>query len=552
MTSSEKMRDMKTIIQMFIITGIMSLAAVNPAHAADQTVPVVSTAEPAAAASQSLEAGVIEEEANLNPEAALEAYQAVIQRYEAQRLEAAQAMFRAAEVLRKTGELAEASRTYQRVLREFPNQRELTAKSQRQLELIRSSMGDQFARGATRIDRTVKYPWLINVAFGSSLHKRGPAAIGNGTNDYWNGYYLPWIDVVPLINLMLWNGSITPVSMEIRNAAGTWSNQTGDPMYDAYVYVNDGSDKHILLTLTNLPPGHYDFCLYGHADPGGQGEGNSQFQISSGETTTDWVGTLNSAGWKATQPWGEGRQYVWLRKVRVMPGEPVVVRVRAGYNGESIDPQNRPPVINGMQIVKLEEAKDIRDASNFEASQFALADVPSASQPSTPPEREGFKEPGTSGTSLQQTLQESKHTLKTQLLSQLEQQLNQARDEIVQAAGQEREASRLYGQVHKFKDRPWLLPKPAADDPRYQQLRRSYDQAQLAALEHPEDGKAPLEAALKAMESFVQDIYLLELKTAAEEAAESKQQLQTIQMRLQKQLEDEHDRLTKEQSEERR
>jgi hypothetical protein len=532
---------MKTIVDLLFITGCAGMVALSSTWAAEDAPSRTAAAGSTIPANVSFQTGVIEEEANLNPEAALAAYQAVIQQFDAQRVEAAQAIFRAGEVMRKAGNSAEARRNYERIVREFADQTVLARQSQQQLAIIRSN-----AKAFTgRLD-TETSPWLLNVAFGSSLTKHGKAAIGHRTNDYWNGYYLPWIDVVPLVNLMLWNGTITPVSMEIRNAAGTWNNNTGDPMYDAYVYVNDGSDKHILITLTNLPPGRYDFYLYGHADPGGQGEGNSQFQIRTGGRTTDWAGTTRSAGWRVTEPWTEGKQFIRLSGIDVNPGDPVVVAARAGFDGQPVDPANRPPVINGMQIIKTD---DIIDPGNASVVTPKPAD-PSAQalqlehlELMSPGKTTQARQKSTRNLQLLDALRESQATLRTQLLTDLQRQMVQAQERMLQAQVQYDESCRVYQQIEKFTDRPELLPKPAANDPRYQKLKETVDQAMLAFLERPEDDKKTVDATQQLMRRFIKDIYAPELKAAFEEAAEALGEQKVLLDHLRDRLAKEQERL---------
>lgn len=525
---------MKTIHNYLFLIGCVSTLAWSPSWAIEESPSQAAPPELVTPANPSLQTGVFEEEANLDSNAALAAYQGILERFDAQRAEAAQAIFRAAEIFRKTGNLTDAHTYYARILREFSDQSQLARQSQRQLATIHPSASAE----PDRFLEEQNSPWLLNVAFGSSLNKRGKAAFGVGTNDYWNGYYLPWINVVPLVNLMLWNGNITPVGMEIRNAAGVWNNKTGDPMYDAYVYVNDGSDKNIIITLTNLPPGQYDFYLYGHADPGGQGEGNSQFQISTGDHQTDWIGTAQSAGWSATQPWTEGKQFIRFCNIKVNQDDPVIVRVRAGFDGEPIEPKNRPPVINGMQIIRTGGAGGLDEASVAMPAQAGPS--LSTSEGATMKSFEA-QEQHQRTQQLLDTLRESHTMLRTQVLTDLHRQMAQAQERVFQARAQLEEARRIFRQVEEFKDKPELLPKPAASDPRYRKLKEALDQATLASLDGQEDSSRIVKASLKSMFRFIEEIYLTELKAASGEAANnldrSIQALNDLKQRLAKEQE---------------
>ena len=72
-----------------------------------------------------LQKGLFEEEANRNLDAAILAYQAVIDRTDKDRQFVATAIFRLGECYRKQGKTNEAGAQYQRVLREFADQKEL-------------------------------------------------------------------------------------------------------------------------------------------------------------------------------------------------------------------------------------------------------------------------------------------------------------------------------------------------------------------------------------------------------------------------------------------
>jgi hypothetical protein len=76
---------------------------------------------------------LFEEEGNLNPEAAVKAYQRFIAQYDSQRQKAALAIFRLGESYRKIGRIEEAKVQFGRVLREFPDQVQLSRASHQYL-----------------------------------------------------------------------------------------------------------------------------------------------------------------------------------------------------------------------------------------------------------------------------------------------------------------------------------------------------------------------------------------------------------------------------------
>ena len=98
--------------------------------------------------SEALQKGLLEEEANHNLEAAIQAYQEAVNQFGDQRKIAATAVFRLGECYRKQGKTNEAAAQYQRVLQEFPDQDSLIGLSQRVLATLGRSNNP--AEGAER------------------------------------------------------------------------------------------------------------------------------------------------------------------------------------------------------------------------------------------------------------------------------------------------------------------------------------------------------------------------------------------------------------------
>ncbi|PAW83640.1 MAG: hypothetical protein B9S33_13440, partial [Pedosphaera sp. Tous-C6FEB] len=193
---------------------------------------------------------------------------------------------------------------------------------------------------------------LINVDFGVGLAspKTGLAATGLGTNDFWNVYshysprHLPGKAYQTngfLDKLKLSDRSESAVSLGVTNAPGTWGNSSGDAMFDHFIFPHNGSN--ISLTLRGLEPGSYQFYLYGHADADSGPEQNSLFQLRTGTNALGPLGPGSAPGWKVSQGWQEGRQFVVFRDVPVLAGEPVVITVAPGPGGVA--------VLNGLQIL---------------------------------------------------------------------------------------------------------------------------------------------------------------------------------------------------------
>ncbi|TXT50969.1 MAG: hypothetical protein FD140_2031 [Limisphaerales bacterium] len=193
---------------------------------------------------------------------------------------------------------------------------------------------------------------LINVDFGVGMAspKTGLAATGLGTNDFWNVYshysprHLPGKPYQTngfLDKLKLSDRSESAVSLGVTNAPGTWGNSSGDAMFDHFIFPHNGSN--ISLTLRGLEPGSYQFYLYGHADADSGPAQNSLFQLRSGTNVLGPLGPGSAPGWKVSQDWQEGRQFVVFRDVPVLAGEPVVITVAPGPGGVA--------VLNGLQIL---------------------------------------------------------------------------------------------------------------------------------------------------------------------------------------------------------
>jgi prepilin-type processing-associated H-X9-DG protein len=192
---------------------------------------------------------------------------------------------------------------------------------------------------------------LLNVDFGvgTASSKTGMAAAGTGTNDYWNLYrhyqpkFTPGMALVAdgkLDKLRLADGTDSGVSIAVHNAPGVWGNSSGDPMYDTYIFAQNGSN--MTVTVSGLAAGRYHFYCYGHADPDVTGEQNSIFTLKAGTNSFGPLTQMGGTGWKAGNPWQERAQYVVFRDVAV-DGKPVVLDVAPGPNGVA--------VLNGLQVI---------------------------------------------------------------------------------------------------------------------------------------------------------------------------------------------------------
>jgi len=192
---------------------------------------------------------------------------------------------------------------------------------------------------------------LINIDFGvgSASLKTGYAATGIGTNDHWNLYrhyeprFSPGMPLVAdgrLAGLKLSDGSPTAIEITVSNAPGVWGNASGDPMYDTYIFAQNGSN--IVAKLEGLPAGRYHFFLYGHADADVTGEQNSVFSLRAGTNVFGPQPQLGGSAWRAAAGWQERAQFVVFRDVPV-DGGPVLIEAAPGPNGVA--------VLNGLQVL---------------------------------------------------------------------------------------------------------------------------------------------------------------------------------------------------------
>lgn len=199
---------------------------------------------------------------------------------------------------------------------------------------------------------------LLNVSFGVPTNKVGAAAVSRQTNDFWNIYTGPWVSLKTITNL-LWSTQFpatSSVSMTVSNAPGQWGNNTGDPMYDGYIYPQNWGN--IQVTVSNLPAGLYDFYLYGH---GGADAQNSRFQlwwynstsnayVCAGEkctaTGSQWW-NQSITNWWNTNTLGQG-YFSLYQSILVDSNHPVQIIVLPDSAGYSI--------INGLQIVASVDA----------------------------------------------------------------------------------------------------------------------------------------------------------------------------------------------------
>jgi len=177
---------------------------------------------------------------------------------------------------------------------------------------------------------------VIDVAFtpNSVTDKTGFAATGVASNDFWNTYVMG-SGAQP--NLKFMDGTASGAGLTLVNANQAYGTSVPDAMYAVYLYDDDGSD--IIVTVTNLAAGAYDFYLYGH---GNMDSENSVFQLWSDGLNYGSEATINGPGWESML-WQEGVQYVEFTDVNVVAGHPVTIEAEPGSLGLFAE-------ISGLQI----------------------------------------------------------------------------------------------------------------------------------------------------------------------------------------------------------
>ena len=179
-------------------------------------------------------------------------------------------------------------------------------------------------------------PALIDIDFdaGSATSKKGFAATGQTTNDFWNFYTRDdgnggWRTSGAITNLAYVDHKASNVGLTVNNAPGAWNNGSSDPMYGGYIYPFSGNAT---FTLTNLPAGNYNVYLYSQ-------DGNYDLTVGG-----SYIGNVTTADSLTSNPppWQNGVQYGLFSNVAVSSGQSVAVTVKPGYYGYAI--------LSGMQI----------------------------------------------------------------------------------------------------------------------------------------------------------------------------------------------------------
>lgn len=191
------------------------------------------------------------------------------------------------------------------------------------------------------IDWTLVNGLLLNINFGGTTHKIGPAAVGKDTVDYWNRYHYARSADSTLTNLQYADQTASSVSVRVQNAPGEWGNSTGDPMFDSYIY-NYPSNGNITVTIQNLPTGAYDIYVYGHGAADSQ---NASYTLY-GITKNTAAGPYWNTNQLASGNFIENTHYVVFHNVAATNGGTTVITASATTTGGYV-------MFNGLQVAAV-------------------------------------------------------------------------------------------------------------------------------------------------------------------------------------------------------
>ena len=184
---------------------------------------------------------------------------------------------------------------------------------------------------------------IINLKFGAGT-KTGTAAVGAGTNDFWN-HYNPTnndgslFDSGVLVPLFSADGTNLTAGMLVYGVQAGGTNATGDAVLDSWI---GASGTNLTVILTNIPYGYYDVYLYGHGEAD---ELNGIYELVAGWTTYGSQSTTNTSAWN-TNVWTEGAQFVVFRDVALPAGQALLVQVSTNALGFAL--------LSGIQLVGKE------------------------------------------------------------------------------------------------------------------------------------------------------------------------------------------------------
>ncbi|MDX1953336.1 MAG: LamG-like jellyroll fold domain-containing protein [Verrucomicrobiota bacterium] len=174
--------------------------------------------------------------------------------------------------------------------------------------------------------------------------KTGMAAVGAGSNDFWNVYSRDisaneWRSTGVVSNLLWHDQTPAQVTALVTNAAGLWLTDHPDAMFESYLYPSNKIGS-IGLTFSGLPSGEYDVYVYAHGQVPGE---NSVISLYAAGGLIGTNSTSTSTNWNDTNNWVEGSHYVAFRGIALTNTGELHINSAPGLDGVS--------VLNGVQLV---------------------------------------------------------------------------------------------------------------------------------------------------------------------------------------------------------
>jgi hypothetical protein len=126
--------------------------------------------------SDALSKAIVEEDVNHNLDAAIKAYQSIVERFAADRQAAATALFRLAECYRKQGKTPEADAAYNRLIADFSDQTPLVELSRKQRTQTTSQAAD-LERQQLQLQLEIAQQNLTEARRGQEVGSRHPSEV---------------------------------------------------------------------------------------------------------------------------------------------------------------------------------------------------------------------------------------------------------------------------------------------------------------------------------------------------------------------------------------
>lgn len=173
----------------------------------------------------------------------------------------------------------------------------------------------------------------VDLGGGTVSAKRGYAALGDSSIDYWN---YGSTSQTALNDLQTPEKVVSSVGLLITNLPSAGTDGSSDPMYNGYRHATSGQTA--ALAITNLPTGTWNIYLYSD-------DGN--FSLVTRDTNNDVATNYGTQTCYDPSPatstlWQQGVQYVAFQNISVGASQSALITIDPGTNGTAL--------ISGLQI----------------------------------------------------------------------------------------------------------------------------------------------------------------------------------------------------------